>query len=157
LPTRRVNVKKSDLKNIIAFLIVSILLIGCGVKGTGSYQPPALPLKVMVDTEGNISFEIQQEIEYPTPLGTFAVGVVVDPIDYFEKEATLTIRLNDEDYFYDLHGNDFVVNFESGYYEKVELTKRGNDILLELRKKQSAIESEYSGNFFTLNLSTFAP
>ena len=124
----------TKLVRIIA-LIAFVLNVGCqGVKGEGSYKPPGLPLKVSVDTNGEIKFEIEYQVQYPTPLGTFAVGVVVDPTTYFEIESILTVRLNSEDRFYNLHGQDFIIDFEAGYYEKVNLTKSGNNLLLELRR-----------------------
>lgn len=112
----------------------TLFLSGCqGTKFQGGYQPPALPLKITVDTNGNISFDLEQEVEYPTPLGTFSVGVVVDPVAYFNKDNTLTVRIDCNDSFYDLHGKDFSIDFDSGYYKKINLTKQGNNILLEVR------------------------
>jgi hypothetical protein len=90
-------------------------------------------MKITADSNGDISFDLETEFEYPTPLGTFSVGVVVNPSEYFNKSNTLTVRIDCEESFYDLHGKDFSIDFESGYYEKINLTKQGNNILLELR------------------------
>ena len=122
------------INKLVMILLIS-LISGCrGVTGQAGYQPPVLPLKVTIDTSGKIGFDLETDIEYPTPLGTFSVGIVVDPIEYFNRSSTLTIRLNCEDNFYDLHGKNFSVELESGYYEKINLTKRGDDILLDLRR-----------------------
>ncbi len=121
---------------------VTLLLSSCQwIKGVGGYTPPGLPLKVTIDTNGEINFELETEVAYPTPLGTFSVGIVVDPVEYFNKNSTLTIRLDCEDNFYDLHGQDFNIEFESGYYEKINLNKRGNDILLDIRHIDSSPEN----------------
>jgi polar amino acid transport system substrate-binding protein len=82
---------------------------------------------------------LENEIKYPTPLGTFSVGVVIDPVEYFKKDKTLTVRLDCEDSFYDLHGQDFNIEFESGYYQKISLAKRGDDILLDVQRMGSNI------------------
>ncbi len=120
---------------ILIYLFISMLIVSCDVKGQAGFKPTGLPLKVTIDTNGEISFEVDPEVEYPTPIGTFSAGIVIDPISYFGKQTTLTVRLNGEDHFFDLHGNDFSITFDSGYYEKIQLTKRGNDLLLELRQK----------------------
>lgn len=118
----------------LMLLIVILSLSGCqGVKMQGGYQPPILPLKITADSNGDISFDLETEFEYPTPLGTFSVGVVVNPSEYFSRSNTLTVRIDCEENFYDLHGKDFSIDFESGYYEKINLKKQGNNILLELR------------------------
>ena len=98
---------------ILLFFVV-ILLTGCkGVTGQVSYQPPVIPLTVTIDTNGKINFELDTKVEYPTPLGTFSVGVVVDPVEYFSVKNTLTIRVDgQEDNIYDLHGKDFEISFE---------------------------------------------
>jgi len=83
---------------------------------------------------GKVGFEFKAEIVYPTPIGIFSAGVVVDPTEYFNKDNTLTVRLDCEDQFYDFHSRDFSLDFESGYYEKINITKRRNDIFLELRR-----------------------
>ena len=114
---------------------MGLLLTGCqGVTGQFSYRAPIIPLKLSVDTNKKISFELENEIDYPTPLGTFSAGVVVDPVSYFNKASTLTVRIDCQDTFYDLHGQDFSLDFESGYYKKVNLAKRGNDLFLELQR-----------------------
>jgi len=122
-------------KTRLLTLLIALFLSSCQlIKGVGGYKPPGLPLKVTVDTTGEINFELEPEVEYPTPLGTFSVGVVIDPTEYFRKDSTLTVRIDCEEKFYDLHGQDFSIDFDSGYYEKVNLTKRGTDILLNLRR-----------------------
>jgi hypothetical protein len=122
---------------VIKMLILATVLVltSCqGVKLVGGYQPPLIPVKITVDSAGKVGFEFEAEIEYPTPIGTFSAGVVVDPTEYFNKDNTLTVRLDCDDQFYYLHGKDFSLDFESGYYEKINITKRRNDIFLELRR-----------------------
>ena len=91
------------------------------VTGYVSYKPPVVPIIISLDTTGRISFSAEYQIEAPTPLGTFGVGAVVNPAAYFKTQSTLTVRLDGEDRIYDLHGQDFDVQFSSGYYEKIRL------------------------------------
>ena len=51
------------------------------------------------------------------------------------------MRLDGEDRIYDLHGQDFDVQFSSGYYEKIRLEKSGSNILLELRRGSAPSEA----------------
>lgn len=128
---------------LISFVLISLFFTGCeGMSVQGSYQPPIIPLKVSVDTNRKISFEVEKEIDFPTSLGTFSVGVVLNPDEYFHKGNTLTVRLDCEDYFYDLSDKDFSIEFSSGYYEKIDLTKRGDNILLELRRRDGNTSGE---------------
>ena len=126
---------------VVKTLIFSamFLLLGCQptITGVAGFEPSGIPVKITVDTSGKIGFEFQTEVKYPTLLGTFSAGVVVDPVSYFNKASTLTIRIDCEDTFYDLHGQDFSIDFQSGYYEG-NLTKRGNNLFLELQRMGSS-------------------
>jgi hypothetical protein len=130
---------KIDFKILALFSLITIFLSGCNVKGEGSYQPPVIPLVVSIDTNGAISFSVAAKISAPTPLGTFAVGVVVDPVKKYNVPNVLTIRVDGkEDRFYNLEGNDFDLKFESGFYENIRMQKTGKNLLLEIKKKQAS-------------------
>jgi hypothetical protein len=117
---------------IFAFAILPLVLAACNL--SFGYKPPAIPLSVSIDTQGTITFSVEQEVKLPTPIGTFSVGMVVDPAEYFGVNNTLTIRYNGEDNFYDLHGRDFDLRFESGHYKQINLRKTGTNLLLEIEK-----------------------
>jgi hypothetical protein len=121
--------------NTLTVLAIAVILVACqGVRGFAGYQPPAIPLYVSIDTDGKISITIRQRIEVPTPLGTFSAGLVVDPAEYFAVDNTLTVRYDGEDRIFDLHGQDFDVQFSAGNYEQICLLKTGSNVLLELQR-----------------------
>jgi len=130
------------MKNIVKYgqhLVITLLIVfsvtGCeSVTGQVAYQPPGIPLTISIDTNGNIVFAVEGKVTYPTPLGTFSAGVVVDPVKHFKIANTLTVRDNGKDYFYDLHGNDFNLNFESGYYRQINFRKDGSNLFLEVER-----------------------
>lgn len=101
------------------------------------------PLEVSVDTTGKILFTPKEGITVPTPLGDFEIGVVADPISFFQARGiqvknTLTIRIDGQDKIYDLNGQDFDVSLESGYYEQIDIKKTDTNIFIEVRKRASA-------------------
>lgn len=109
---------------------VTITLISCDL--SFGYRPPGIPLSISIDTQGQVTFSVEKDVKLPTPIGTFSVGVILDPAEYFGIKNTLTIRYNNEDHMYNLHGQDFSIEFQKGYYEKVKLSKAGDNILLVL-------------------------
>jgi len=112
-----------------------LLLSACSnTSAVASFQPAGLPLKVSVDANGKVGFSVSAGIEFPTPLGVFEVGVVAEPIRFSEVESLLVVRVNGADNYYDLHGQDFNVQFKSGYYRQINLQKTGSTILLELER-----------------------
>ena len=95
--------------------------------------PPPIPLSISMDSSGNIDFEVKTGL--PTYLGNFSIGVKSDPIQYFHVKNVLTIRVNGKEYYYDLHGKNFKIQFEEGYYKSISIQKDGNNnILIELVK-----------------------
>ena len=80
--------------------------------------------------------DVETELEIPTLLGTVSVGVIIDPLRYFEVDNILTVRLNNEDHYYDLHGEDFEIEFESGYYDEISFSNNNGNPVLVLRKKE---------------------
>jgi hypothetical protein len=95
-------------------------------------------MSISVNTKGDISFSIQGEVSYPTPLGTFAVGVILDPASHFGVANTLTVRVDgNQDTIYDLHGEDFDIVFNSGYYKQISLYKKGSNLFLEIARAET--------------------
>lgn len=128
----------------VAFLVT--LLVACSnVALEGGFQPSGIPLKISINSWGEINLTVEQEVKIPTPLGTASIGVIVDPAGRYNVESTLTIRVNDEDHFYDLHGEDFNIVFEAGYYKQISLTKRGADLLL-VAESSNSVAQDSSGS-----------
>jgi hypothetical protein len=126
--------RKRYLYTCLTFFAI-ISLVGCkGINVVAEYEPPLIPVVLSIDRHGNIEFSSKNKFEIPTPLGDFSIGVVLEPAEYFEVENVLVIRLDDKEYIYDLHGQDFQIEFESGYYEKIELSKVDGDIILEIKR-----------------------
>jgi hypothetical protein len=123
--------KKNSLWHCLAF----ILLTGCFFQG--SYQPPAIPLKVVVNSLGEITVDVSTE--FVTPLGIFEIGAVSDSTSFFDTvENTLVIRTDSYDCAYDLRGRNFEIQFDSGLEVRRLEKDSQNNILLELN-------GDYSG------------
>ncbi len=119
----------------MAFCLLAVCLLTNACRGDIAYQPPLIPIRVSVDINGNV--DISTGYSVMTPIGTFTAGLYINPSEYFKLPATLTIRLNGEDKIYRLDGKDFDIQLESAYYERIKLEKKGENILLELRRVQS--------------------
>lgn len=125
-----------------AFLAaVSLFLGGCNtIAAEGVYHPTGIPLQVSVNTWGEVNFSVDTGVNVPTPIGVFEANVIIDPARELNNgQNTLTIRLDGQDQIYDLHGADFDIDFESGYYEKIRIGKQGNNLLLEIRQVAASI------------------
>lgn len=123
-------------RTLFVFPIFFLIISGCHLKAFGSYQPVGIPLEVSVNSDGEITFSVIGKVTMPTPLGTFSIGVVTNPVEYFKASNILTVRVNcEEEYFYDLHGNDFDLTFNSAYYQKISLQKVGTDLYLDIRSE----------------------
>jgi hypothetical protein len=127
---------RNYVKNVFFISLVLFLASCSSVAGEVAFQPYAIPLRVSINTWGEISFDVETELEIPTLLGTVSVGVIIDPLRYFEVDNILTVRLNNEDHYYDLHGEDFEIEFESGYYDEISFSNNNGNPVLVLRKKE---------------------
>ncbi len=87
-------------------------------------------LSVTMDSNGSISFGVSTEFTIPSLVGSFTVGYYVDPARELNLPSALVIRTPTRDYVYDLHGQDFEIEFDSGYYERIRLVKSENNIIL---------------------------
>ena len=136
------NIQHQKTITTILWVMLLCLLVGCSdPTGYVAFQPNGIPISISVNTTGEISFSIQREVTYPTPLGTFTVGVIVDPASYFGVSNALIIRVDgQEDRIYDLHGNDFNITFESGYYKQIILYKQGQNLYLEIARIETTFE-----------------
>jgi hypothetical protein len=124
------------------FLLSAILLISLNAcVFQGSYQPLAIPLRVLVNSSGEISLEASTE--FVTPLGIFSLGVASDSIRFFDTvRNTLLIRTNSYDCLYDLRGNNFEIQFEQGLSVRRLQKDSQNNIFLELEGNFSGCQQD---------------
>ena len=95
---------------------IGLLLAACDSVGAKvAYQPPGVPLKISINSWGEIDIEASGEIV--TPIGVFEVGLVTNPARFFDGvQNTLVVRIGSQECWYDLNGQDFNVELASGYY-----------------------------------------
>ena len=126
---------RSIMKSIVALMSV-LIIIGCGPEAEVGYQPPLVPVKISVNTNGDIKVKLSGS--YATPVGTFFVGggVTVASLREEYTNRVLLIRVDDEALVYELEdGKKFDVVFEdeNTLYKKVAFIHEANgDIVLEL-------------------------
>jgi hypothetical protein len=128
---------------ICTITAVAFLVCACGpVAIQGAYKPPVLPLRIAVNTNGEIT--IESSAEFVTPLGVFEVGLVTDPLTYFDiVQNTLTIHIDSQDCIYDLNGQDFDVSFDPGL-EIRGLEKEGDSIVVNVAGDFSGCQARYA-------------
>lgn len=121
---------------IVLQLILLFTVAGCGTKVEVGYQPPIVPVRVSINTDGEINVDLSGN--YATPIGVFDIGVgstIYSFLDDYQNQILL-IRVDEKVNVYELEpGKKFAVLFddENTYYKKVALDYAENgDILLEL-------------------------
>ena len=116
-------------------------IVGC--TSQVSYQPPVVPLKVSVGTQG-VQVSVEPELE--TPIGTFAWEVGVPVLHFVENHKTdwraervLAVRVDGTIYVYKLKPGvhfSFDPSVDERYYRRVALyydpSDPEGDIILEL-------------------------
>jgi hypothetical protein len=141
----------------LVLLSLSSLIVGCASDGSGfaldkqpiglemEYHPPVIPVKLTINTFGEVSFSSDDLIVIPTEIGTFEFNVITDPVKELGVENVLIIRLGDRDTVYDLYGQRFRLEFDSADYEQVAIEGFGNgSLLLEIRAKSGTAARELS-------------
>ena len=149
----RLNIRTERIIALGISFIFVILFTACGGDSLGAeigYQPPVLPLRVSVNTWGEI--EISASSGIITPIGIFDVGIIASPTRYFDGvENTLTIRIDDQECVYDLNGGDFSFDLQGNSYQLVHLRTENKSIFVELQgdtytgcKQRSAVAAKRS-------------
>lgn len=126
-----------------AQVVYTLFLIGCQPEAVVEvgYQPPVVPVRIAVNTRGEVSAGFSGEVN--TPIGTFDIGggVSVNAIQNQYSGKVLIVRVDDEVSVYNLEeGKAFNVTFDDSntLYKKVALDYKTNgDIVLELESVQS--------------------
>jgi len=103
----------------------------CSPTAGFGYQPPMLPIKISLDTEGNVSVSWEGKIQ--TPIGTFSTEIGSDITKLLPNiPSGLVVRVSGNDNVYDLQNyHDIDVVLESGYYKQVRLQKNGEVWIFE--------------------------
>jgi len=128
---------------IALFLLTSQLITACNdisVGGDVSLQTYVLPLTVSINHRGEINFRVSAGVKIPTPIGVVSARAFAEPAKHYDVPNTLIVRFDDTDHIFDLHGQDFTLEIDSGYYESIDVKKEGKDLLLELRRIEGAGE-----------------
>ncbi|HML23627.1 MAG TPA: SH3 domain-containing protein [Aggregatilinea sp.] len=114
----------------IILVTLVMLFTGCqGAKVRVKYE--VLFVTVTIDTSGQVSVSASTP-KFVTPIGSFSAGLVVDPNAYFKKDDLLIVRFNGVEKFYDLHGNDVSVSFESDYYKGITIETSNGNVLVDI-------------------------
>jgi hypothetical protein len=113
----------------ILFSLIIVALAACTYNV--GYSPPAIPLKLVLTSNGEITLEASAA--FVTPLGVFEVGTVSDPYTFFDTiQNTLTIRTDSYECLYDLRGQNFEIEFGETVQARSIRKDSANNIVLEL-------------------------
>ena len=131
---------KSSILHWAIYFVLAIGLIGCGPEAEIGYQPPIVPVRVSINTNGELKIGLSGQVV--TSIGTFDIGGdvnVASLLDRYEQKV-LIVRVDGEASVYELEeGKEFDVTFDdkNRLYRKVALKHEGNgDIVLELEREQ---------------------
>lgn len=126
---------------VLHMLLAGSLVTACqAASGSISIsRPVGLPLRISLDTNGKISFSVEAGLNIPTPIGVIEIGAAIDPALLRGVQNTLTVRYDGQDHLYNLHGQEFEIQFEPGYYQQITLRKQGSNIFLKLVKADVSV------------------
>jgi len=110
--------------------------MGCGPEVEVGYQPPLVPIRISINTSGDIKVELSGS--YATPIGIFDVGGGITIASLRDEYANrvLIVRVDNEAVIYELEeGKQFVVTFDDSntLYKRVAfIQETTGDVVLEL-------------------------
>jgi hypothetical protein len=109
----------------LLFCSICISLTACSGSISVGYQPPLLPIKISINTNGELQVSWDNSIQ--TPYGTFSAKVSSNLAElYPDKKGVLIVNVDGVNSVYNLDGRtDINITLESGYYKQVELRKEG--------------------------------
>jgi len=130
---------------LLACLVATMLVLtGCDIVGQIGYSPPGIPVKVTVNSKGEVKLSASYSVA--TPIGTFSLGggKTIHSIRQESDKRLLVVRVDGQVTIYELEeGEDFKVTFEGNksLYRRVALEYESDgDIVLELESVPSAID-----------------
>jgi hypothetical protein len=121
------------------FCLICVSLTACSGSVSVGYQPPVLPIKISINTNGELQVSWENSIQ--TPYGTFSAEVSSDLSElYLDRNGVLIVNVNGVNSVYDLNGqNNIAITLESGYYRQIELRKGGNNWYFEAQRVSSEL------------------
>lgn len=156
---------------IVIILLIPLILLtltGCGAIGEIIYSPPYIPIKIGINTNGEITLEPSTEIGIRTNFGTFELGgnasykiPTLRQSETYKDKRLLIVRVDSEVTVFELtEGEEFRIEFEDNNtgYNKVKLIyEEDGDIVLELEAAKPDIIAQASTNTPQLPTSTRKP
>ncbi|MFZ1807872.1 MAG: hypothetical protein WAU36_11640 [Cyclobacteriaceae bacterium] len=144
------------------------MLTSCGGSGKISYQPPYIPIKIGINTNGEITIQPSTEIGIQTNFGTFELGGNVSydipslrQNETYKDKRLLIVRVDHKATVFELtEGEEFRIEFQDNNtgYNKVRLVyEEDEDIVLELESAQSGALVQASTNVVQLPTATRRP
>lgn len=116
------------------FLALILMLAACEDSASGELvleQGEEVPtLTVRIYASGRIIFRSPHQVELPALLGVGEPDDAFNPTSYYGVPNTLTIRINGQDLFFDLHNTVFRLEYNSTAYVTSDLTQYGKDLIL---------------------------
>ncbi len=135
---------------ILISIILMIGLTGCVPEAEIGYKPPiAIPMRISINTRGELNVELTNEIV--TSIGTFDFGGGMTIFSLREQydQNVLIVRVDDKAVIYELEeGKEFKVTFNDNntLYKKVNLEYEADgDIVLELESVGDTAEPDSPG------------
>lgn len=118
----------------VSLVLMSVLITACSGNVSVGYQPPVVPIKISINSNGELQVSWENSIQ--TPYGTFSAEISTNLSElYSDKNGVLIVNVDGSNTVYDLNGNDNItVTLESGYYQQVELRKEGKNWYFEARR-----------------------
>lgn len=135
---------------LVVLFLQTILLAGCGVAGEVGYSPPIIPVRISINTRGEINIGLSHE--FCTPIGTFDLGIggTVYSLRNQYDNRVLIVRVDNQAVVYELAaGQEFRIEFDDDntLYKKVALEYESDgDIVLELESVQGTSDNTDLGD-----------
>jgi len=116
------------------FCLMCVSLMACSGSVSVGYQPPVVPVKISINSNGELQVSWENSIQ--TPYGTFSAEVSSNLSElYSDRNGVLIVNVDGINTVYNLNGQDNItVTLESGYYRQVELRKAGNNWYFEAQR-----------------------
>ena len=138
-------------------LLMLLMLTSCGGSGELSYQPPYIPIKIGINTNGEITLQPSTELGIQTNFGTFKLGGNVSydipslrQNETYKDKRLLIVRVDSKATVFELtEGQEFRIEFQDNNtgYNKVRLVyEEDGDIVLELESVRSGVLVQTSTN-----------
>ncbi|MEB2287597.1 MAG: hypothetical protein OZ934_05765 [Anaerolineae bacterium] len=126
-------------------LALVLILTGCEDSASGELvleqEAEVQTLTVRIYANGRITFRTPDGVELPALLGTGEPDDAFNPTSYYGVPNTLTIRINGQDLYFDLHNTVFRLEYRSMAYVTSDLTQYGKDLILIVEPGQRSAET----------------